>query len=94
MRLTPAANSDRPAFGISVVEDGDAVSLCFDLAQIEAFRSRFGDDVFVEVATRYVEERAEAVFAQDELWLWKEAVQAQVMAPNLPLASEKTDGVR
>jgi hypothetical protein len=81
MRLTPAANSDRPEFGVTVVEDGDAVSLDFDLERIMAFRASFGDDVFVEVATRYVEERAEALSTIGELWLWKEAVQAHVIAP-------------
>lgn len=81
MRLTPAANWDRPEFGVTVVEDGDAVSLDFDLDRIAAFRDSFGDDVFVEVATRYVEERAEALSAIGELWLWKEAVQAHVIAP-------------
>ncbi len=39
-----------------------------------------GDDVYVEVSTRYVEERANALSAIGELWLWKEAVQAHVIA--------------
>ncbi|WP_085044034.1 hypothetical protein [Ensifer aridi] len=78
MRLTPAANSDRPEFGVTVIAEGDAVSLDFDLKRIAAFRTKFGDETFVEVATRYVEERAEALSAQDELWLWKEAVRAHV----------------
>ncbi|ODR92322.1 hypothetical protein [Sinorhizobium alkalisoli] len=78
MRLTPAANSDAPDFGVSVAEDGDTVTLSFDLERIAAFRSTFGDDVFVEVAVRYVEERAVALSAHDELWLWKEAVLAHV----------------
>jgi hypothetical protein len=81
MRRTPAANSDHPQFGVSVVEDGDAIKLNFDLDQIAAFRVKFGDAVFVEVATRYVEGRAEALSAHDELWLWKEAVQAHAMTP-------------
>ncbi|PSH60885.1 hypothetical protein CU103_25315 [Phyllobacterium sophorae] len=80
MRFT-RANSDRPDFGISVVKDGDTISMHFDLDQIAAFRSKFGDEVFVEVATRYVEERADALSAHGELWLWKEAVRAHVMAP-------------
>ncbi|TBX97272.1 hypothetical protein [Rhizobium laguerreae] len=79
MRLTPVANSDDPEFGVIVVEEGDAVSLNFDLDRIAAFRASFGDDVFVEVATRYVEERARALSASDELWLWKEAVRAHVV---------------
>ncbi|RJT26315.1 hypothetical protein D3227_37340 [Mesorhizobium waimense] len=79
MRLTPAANSDAPDFGVSVAQNGDAATLSFDLDRITAFRGIFGDDVFVKVATRYVEERAEALSAQDELWLWKEAVQAHVI---------------
>ncbi|MBZ9602983.1 hypothetical protein [Phyllobacterium chamaecytisi] len=81
MRPTPAANSDRPEFGIAVVEDGDAVTLLFNLDQISSFRTKFGDRVFVEVATRYVEARAEALSAHEELWLWKDAVIAHVMVP-------------
>lgn len=83
MRLTPAANSDRPELGITVVAEGDAVSLDFDLDRITAFRTKFGDEAFVEVATRYVEERAKALSAQDELWLWKEAIQAHITAPDV-----------
>lgn len=43
MRLTPTANSDRPEFGITVVADGDALSLDFDLDRIAAFRASFGN---------------------------------------------------
>ncbi|MBB5538796.1 hypothetical protein [Rhizobium giardinii] len=90
MRLRRAANSDQSEFGISVVQDEGAVSLSFDLEVIAAFRTKFGDGAFVEVATRYVEERAEALSVQDELWLWKEAVAAQVMLQD-PLASIDRD---
>lgn len=84
MRLMRAANSDGSEFGISVVEHGEVLSLSFDLDQIAAFRSKFGDEAFVEVATRYVEEAAEVMSAHDELWLWKEAVQAHVSTPKSP----------
>lgn len=69
-----AANSDRPEFGFAVVEDGEVLSLSFDLDQIAAFRSKFGDEAFVAVATRYVEETAEVMSAHDDLWLWRDAV--------------------
>lgn len=78
MRLRRAANSDDAELGVSVIEEGTSLSLSFDLDQIAAFRATFGDDVFVEVATRYVEERANALSEADELWLWKEAVLAHV----------------
>lgn len=48
------------------------------------------ETVVVEVATRYVEERAKALSAMDELWLWKEAIQAHVIAP--ALGGEGDDG--
>ncbi|WFU12842.1 hypothetical protein QA646_28520 (plasmid) [Rhizobium sp. CB3090] len=80
--FTPAANSDEAEFGVLVVEEGTSLSLSFDLDQIAAFREAFGDDAFVEVGTGYVEERAKALSAIDEFWLWKEAVRAQVPDPS------------
>ncbi|MCG7505334.1 hypothetical protein [Mesorhizobium retamae] len=93
MPFTPAANSGQPEFGVSVVKDGASISLSFDLDRIAAFRATFGDDVFVEVATRYVEQRAEALSATHELWLWKEAVRAHVLPDSTAASGCGEDGV-
>ncbi|MBD9538925.1 hypothetical protein IB276_05655 [Ensifer sp. ENS04] len=78
MRPIPPRKCDQHELGVEVlVEDGIA-SLCFDLDRIEAFCAAFGEGVFLEFATRYLEEKAETLSAHDELDLWKEAVSAHV----------------
>ncbi|AYG70656.1 hypothetical protein CCGE531_32300 (plasmid) [Rhizobium sp. CCGE531] len=54
------------------------MTVSFDFVRIGAFRTRFGDDVFIEVAIDLSKEWPR-YSVKDELWLWKEEVQAHVM---------------
>lgn len=73
-----AANSNGRDFGVEVVENGEEISVMFDLEKIDQFKAAFGDAAFIETATRYVESKAKSLGAEDQLWLWTEAVAAHV----------------
>lgn len=69
-------NSERTDFGVSAVAEDGKVSLVFDLDRIEAFQARLGNEVFVRTAMQYVKQRAEVLGAADQLWLWRDAIEA------------------
>ncbi|WEZ86190.1 hypothetical protein P6U16_28035 (plasmid) [Rhizobium sp. 32-5/1] len=73
-----AANSNDHDFGVEIVKQGEEISLMFDLEKIDQFKAAFGDAAFLETATRYVQGKATSLGAEDQLWLWTEAVAAHV----------------
>lgn len=76
-----AANGNSYNLGLEVVEEDGQVFLNFDLPRIDAYKARFGEEVFLEQGMRHFEERANALGAEHVLWLWRESVEALVAEP-------------